>query len=165
MRSSRADLGILDKAFEAVHKIGPVEGVAANAHHCALPQTLLCCLVDGLQQKAACLGTFCTVCSAPRMGCLVTQIACSHQQPDSEEACFSDRLPAAGGGLLKPSAVFSVLSAQHCDWMGDSRLQPQQSALNISRSCCKHLWCSQDPSRLSVQCHRLRPRAAHLGTL
>ena len=56
-RSSGADLGILDKAFEAVHKVGPVEGVAANAHHCALAQALLCGLVDGLQQRAACSGT------------------------------------------------------------------------------------------------------------
>ena len=54
--SSRADLGILDKAFEAVHKVGPVEGVAADAHHCALPQTLLCRLVDSLRQRVACSG-------------------------------------------------------------------------------------------------------------
>lgn len=106
---TRADLGILDKAFKAVHKVGPIEGVAANAHHCTLPQTLLCRLVDGLQQRAACSGTppVRFVLSAQHFRQVVTRftIACSQQRADSEEDCLSHRLPTANIRLLKSLAV------------------------------------------------------------
>ena len=30
------DLGIIDEPLQAVHKVGAVEGVPADAHHCGL---------------------------------------------------------------------------------------------------------------------------------
>jgi hypothetical protein len=46
--SSRPHLGVFDKPLQAVHKVGAVEGVAADAHHRGLAQALLAGLEHSL---------------------------------------------------------------------------------------------------------------------
>lgn len=48
---TEAHLGVIDKLLEAVHKVGAVEGVSANAHNCRLAQPCLRRLVDSLQNE------------------------------------------------------------------------------------------------------------------
>ena len=141
--SLRADLGILDKASKAVHKVGPIEGVAANAHHCALPQTLLCRLVDGLQQRAACSGTspVCFVLSAQHIRQFVTR---DSQLPAASSGLTQRRTVSLMDCLQQTSGCSNPWQCLECCLLSvltgwtTVACSHQQSASNISRHCTHH---------------------------